>query len=101
VLEKPKVRKYPVDLSVPRNESLISVVCHSEFGTVDFAVLVNSSGEDSQILNGVAGTANETKSLIIAGAPIPLSSGSFVDLDVRSVSVDAAWFSVEINYISV
>jgi hypothetical protein len=99
VIEKPKVRRYPIELATPRNENLLSLVCHTESGTVEFSVLVNSSGEVSE--NGISWTATGEKTTGIATTPVSSPSGSFVDLRVNTASVDAAWLAVELNYISV
>jgi hypothetical protein len=99
VIEKPKVRRYPIELLTPRNENLLSVVCRTEVGEVDFSVLVNSDGEVSE--NGIFWKATTEKVNAIPPAPISSPVGSFVDLRVDSATVDASWIVVELNFISV
>lgn len=100
VIEKPKVRIYPVELSNARTENLISVMFYTEAGTVEFSVLVDSTGSDSETDAAVIGIAGTEKASLAPSTPIPLQVGSYVDLKVRAASVEASWLALEINYIS-
>jgi len=99
VIEKPKVRTYPVEISMPTDENLLSAVCHTSSGVVDFSVLVNSDGEVSE--QGIFWAASPEKTLAVLTPPIFAHKGSFVNLRVDSVTVDAAWLAIELTYISV
>jgi hypothetical protein len=99
VIEKPKIRSYPIELSTPRNERILSVIFYTEVGSLDFSVLVNGVGEDSAI--AIVGTATATKSSITPLTPVDVISGSFVNLNIQSASVDVAWLAFELNYTSV
>lgn len=101
VLEKPKQRRYPIEISNARDENLLSVTCYTEAGTVQFSIVVNDTGEDSQQTNGIFGAASTSKNVINATTPVPVSLGSTVDLKIGELSADASWLALEINSISV
>lgn len=101
VIEKPRVRNYPLELSTPRNENLLTAQFYTEAGTVDFRAVVNGSGEDSEVTQSLIGTANTLKQTSTAQSPIVSPRGSFVDLKIQAVSVDASWLAVELTFISV
>jgi hypothetical protein len=99
VIEKPKTMTYPIELATPRDENLLSAVCYTKVGTVDFSILVNSGGEVSE--NGIFWTAGVEKTTPIPSPAVSSPKGSFVDLRVGASSIDAAWLAIELNYISV
>ena len=92
---------YPVELSNPRDERIVSVVCFTAAGECDISVSVDFAGEDSQLERDVSAIVTPSKLNVIPSVAVLVNRGSTVDLRVQSVSVDAYMLAIEINYVSV